>query len=561
MVEGLRIKIIFFFILVISFLIIFRLYHLQIKKGQYYEALALGQQVFFEEIGGKRGEILLNNKIVLAQTKKKNILYIFSQKIPQSDLEKTLEILSQLLEEKKENLRSLLKEKKILKREISYQKARNLKALSLKGVYLDEVWGRVYPQKKLASHLIGFLNSQGEGQYGLEGYYNEILKGEKGWQKKPVSPFGYLNLIRTFWKVFSQKENNLKGADLFLTLDYNLQYFSENLLKKAKELWDIDSGQIIITQPSTGKVFALAVFPQFDPNQYFKEKNFKIFLNPTIQELFEPGSVFKPITFAAAIQEQLITPETTYEDKGYVEVGGPPIYNFQKRVWGKQKMTDVLEESINTGAVFVEQKLGEELFLKYLEKFGFFEETEIDLQGEIFSQNENLKRAHQRDLATASFGQGIEITPFQLVRAFGAIANGGILLQPFLVEKIVKSNGEVIKIQPRAQRKVISKNTALTLTSMLTQVVESGSGRRAKIEGYLIAGKTGTAQVPTPEGGYSETETIQSFIGFFPAFNPKALIFIKLDNPKKVKTAAYSTAPLFKELAQYIINFWQLPPG
>ncbi len=556
--KNLKVKFIFFLFCCFAFLIIFKLYNLQIKNGDYFEALALGQQIDFPEISGERGEIFFNKgEVPLAQTEEKNIAYIFPGKIPEQDLEKTLEILSDILAEKKENLVSLFEKEKVFKRELSKENYQKIESLHLNGVSLDKIWVRNYPQKNLASHVLGFLNQEGKGQYGIEGYYDEILKGTEGFREKGRSPLGYL-----IFGDSSPKESSFKGADIFLTLDYNIQYLSEKLLLKAKENWDIDSGQIIALEPSTGEILALAVFPGFDPNHYSKEKSLEIFLNSSFQKLFEPGSVFKPITFASALEENLISPETTYEDEGLVELGGPPIYNFEKRVWNTQTMTDVLEESINTGAVFVQQELGRNLFLNYLEKFGLFEKTEIDLQAEEFSLNKTLKSGYPRDIATASFGQGIELTPFQLVRAFGAIANGGNLMKPHIVKKIVKTNNQVIETEPEIQRKVISEATSAELISMLVSVVENGSGRRAKINGYDIAGKTGTAQVPQKEkSGYSETESIQSFVGFLPASEPEILIFLKLDNPKGVKTAAYSAVPLFRELAKYIIDYWQISPN
>ena len=351
------------------------------------------------------------------------------------------DFLGPLLREKKESLEILLQKNKILKWEIGKEEARRITAKNIKGVYTDKVWGRSYPQKNFASHILGFLNQAGEGQYGLEGFYNNILKGEKSFQQASWSPFGYLASFS-----LKQKKEEIKGANLYLTIDYNIQYAAEKFLSLAKKDWDIDAGQIIVEEPSSGKILALADFPSFNPNDFFKQKNLAMFLNPVIQELFEPGSIFKPITFAAALQEGLITPETTYIDSGSAELGGKPIYNFQRRKWGKQTMTGVLEESINTGAVFVEQKLGKETFLRYLKKFGFFEPTGIDLQGEVFSRNRSLAKGRPRHLATASFGQGIEITPIQIVRAFGAIANGGLLMRPFVVEKIQKSGGKVIRI-------------------------------------------------------------------------------------------------------------------
>jgi cell division protein FtsI/penicillin-binding protein 2 len=554
--QNWKVGVLFFFLLLVGGIIIWKLYLLQIKNGEYYEALALGQQISFEQVQGERGEIFLKDKnLPLAQTKKKNIIYIFPQKL--EDKEKSAKILAEILGEKEEDLILLFQKETIFKKEVSDETLKKLKNENLKGVYPDEILGRYYPQKNFASDVIGFLNEEGEGQYGVEGYYDKVLKGEEIMIPKGKSPLGYLTLFLDS----KTEEVFTKGADIFLTLDYHIQYFAEKLLKEAKEKFDIDSGQIIVSDPKTGKILALADFPSFDPNQYSSQEDFRIFLNDAIQKPFEPGSVFKPITMAAALEEGLITPDTKYEDKGYVELGGPPIYNFQRRVWGTQTMTDVLEESINTGAVFVQQKLGKDLFLKYLEKFGFFEKTGVDLQGEVFSSNETLKSGVTRDFAVASFGQGIQVTPLQLVRAFSAIANGGKLMRPFVVEEIVKADGSRLKTEPEIQRKVISETTCSKLTSMLVSVVENGSGRRAKIKGYFIAGKTGTAQVPLQTGGYSKDQTIHSFIGFFPAFNPKVLIFIKLDNPKGVGMSEHSTAPLFRKLAKYIIDLWQIPPS
>jgi len=220
-------------------------------------------------------------------------------------------------------------------------------------------------------------------------------------------------------------------------------------------------------------------------------------------------------------------------------------------------MTNVLEKSINTGAVFAETQLGEALFLNYIEKFGFFEKTGIDLP-EVYSENEEFKKGYEINFATASFGQGIEMTPIQLARAYCVIANGGKLIKPYLVEKILENGNLVKEIQLETSLPIISSKTSRQLTAMLVSVIENGYGKSAKIPGYYIAGKTGTAQVA--EGGvYSPDKSIQTFVGFAPAFDPKFLILIKLDNPK-TKTAEYSAVPIFHDLAEYIIHYWQIPP-
>ncbi|PIP31585.1 hypothetical protein COX24_02760 [bacterium (Candidatus Gribaldobacteria) CG23_combo_of_CG06-09_8_20_14_all_37_87_8] len=535
-----------------SGLILTKLFYLQIKNGQYYEALALGQQIVFEEAESERGAIYSLNNKVLAQTFERSVVYILPNKIEQK--EETANILAEIFKESPEDLLLKINENIIFKKEISEEQFIKVKALNLTGVVVDTLLSRAYPFSDFASHILGFVNQEGQGQYGVEGYYNEVIEGGTLFQAKALAP-DFL---------FSFLKDNLLGkkgpSSLVLTLDYNLQYLAEKLLKEAKEQWNFDKAQIIILNPTNGKILTMALSPSFDPNNFFEVKEPNIFLNPALQELFEPGSVFKPITMAAGIEEGLVTAQTEYEDTGKVDLGGPAIYNFGKRVWGKQTMTDVLEESINTGAVFVEQKLGKDKFLKYVDSFGFFELTGVDLAGEVSSKNEGLKKGYPRDFASASFGQGIMMTSLQLMRAFSAIANGGKLVQPHIVEKIIYSDGEEKVIEPKLGEQVISQATSVQLTAMLVSVIKNGAGRKAAVPGYHLAGKTGTAQVPLKTGGYDEEKTIQSFIGYFPALNPQFLVFIRLDNPKQTNAASSSVAPIFGELAKYALDLYQIPP-
>ncbi|MCG2689791.1 penicillin-binding protein 2 [Candidatus Parcubacteria bacterium] len=535
-----------------SGLILTKLFYLQIKNGQYYEALALGQQIVFKEAESERGAIYSFNNKVLAQTFERSVVYILPNKIEQK--EETANVLAEIFKEKPEDLFLKINENIIFKKEISEEQFVKVKALHLAGVVVDTLLSRAYPFSDFASHALGFVNQEGQGQYGVEGYYNEVIEGGALFQAKALSP----DFLFLFLK------DNLSGkkgpSSLVLTLDYNLQYLAEKLLKEAKEQWNFDKAQIIILNPTNGKILTMAISPSFDPNNFFEVKEPNTFLNPALQELFEPGSVFKPITMAAGIEECLVKAKTEYEDTGKVELGGPPIYNFDKRIWGKQTMTDVLEESINTGAVFVEQKLGKDKFLKYVDSFGFFELTGVDLAGEVSSKNEGLKKGYPRDFASASFGQGIMMTSLQLMRAFSAIANGGKLVQPQIVEKIIYSNGEEKVIEPKLGEQVISKATSIELTAMLVSVIKNGAGRKATVPNYYLAGKTGTAQVPLKTGGYDPEKTIQSFIGYFPALNPKFLVFIRLDNPKQANAASSSAAPIFHEIAKYALDLYQIPP-
>jgi len=529
MLRNWKVNLIFVAFSLFGLLIVGRLVQLQIIQGAYYEALALGQQAVFDQTFIKRGGIFLNNKTCLAQSQEVFFAYLSGEKIAPANLEKEAEVLENIFAKTKDELIELSRNGKLLKNSITFQQAQQIREKGLAGLWMEKVSARNYPQANFASQVIGFVNNEGNGQYGVEKFYDDDLAD------------------------FSN--------DIFLSLDYNIQYFAEKLLNKANETWQIASGQIIVQDPTSGKIMAMAHFPNFDCNNYGKENDLGIFINSAAQKLFEPGSVFKPLVMAAAIEEGIVAPETKYIDSGVANVGGKDILNFEKRIWGEQTMIDVLEESINTGMVFVEQKMGSDIFWRYIKNFGLLEKTDIDLPGEVSSANNSLKNGIPRDFAVASFGQGIQITPLQMMRAFSALANNGKMTRPYIVEKIVKSNGDIEIKEPQGQKQVISEQTAAKITAMLVSVTRNGSGRLAAVPGYYIAGKTGTAQVPIQSGGYSDNQTIQSFIGYFPAFKPQYLILVKLDNPRGIGSAGHSATPIFRELAKYIIDLKQIPPS
>lgn len=499
-------------------LIFWRLFNLQIRQGDFYKALAQGLNMKNQAILEKRGEVFLKNDEPLVINKDFPLVFAVPAKV--EDSEKTAKTLAEILQLPPDFLVERLSGDglySLLKSRINSQELELLKKAKLVGVFISQESGQYFPQETMASQAVGFVDANARGRYGLLEYYDEFLTSQ----------------------------------DLNLTIDYDIQFLAEKLLVQAKDNLNIEAGQIIVLEPNSGRILAMANFPNFNPNQYREyaaQNNLGIFINPASQKIFEPGSVFKPITLAAALEESKITPKTTYVDEGIVRVGGYKVLNYDNRVYGLQTMTNVLEKSINTGAVFAEKQLGHNLFLKYLEKFGFFEKTGVDF-AETYSENKELKKGYEINFATASFGQGLEITPLQLVRAFSVIANGGRLVKPYLAEN---------QRQPELSEPVISQKTASQLTAMLMSVVENGFGRAARIPGYYIAGKTGTAQVPE-KGKYSADKTVQSFIGFFPALNPKFLMLVKLDNPG-TKTAEYSAVPIFREMADYMIKLYQIPP-
>ncbi len=545
-------------ILLVSCLFFYRLYDLQVNQGNYYKAIAQGQQVYLSEEEGERGMVYFKNGEILAINKKNPYLFVSSEEI--EDKEITAKTLSEVINKEESFLIDLMSEEgsfyNIVEKNISEETAKEIKNLKLKGVYIGNEIKRYYPAEKTASQIIGFINQEGVGQYGIERYYDDILKGESIVEKSEKNPYSFsFNVSR---------EDSINGSSLELTIDYNIQFMAEKILNEGVEKYEADGGEIIVMNPNTGEIIAMAQSPNFDPNNYGNEK-IDYFPNSSVQKIFEPGSIFKPITMAMAINENVVTPETTYKDNlGYVQFGTYRVSNFSNKIWGEISMTKVLEGSVNTGVIFAESKIGHDKFYNYLEKFGFFEKTNIDLSGEVFSKNNEIKKALENNIdvnfATASFGQGIASTPIQMITAFSSIINGGTLYRPMIVKKI---DNEEIKTEI-IRKNIVSKETTLKLRQMLINVVENGFGHLAKIEGYWIGGKTGTSQVPYTsiginKSGYSD-QTWQTFMGFAPALDPQFIILVKIDNSKKIKTSEYSAVPIFNELAKYIVDYWQIPP-
>lgn len=560
--QNWRSNLVFAIIVLFILAVLSKLFFIQVINQGFYRALAEGQQKWFQEVKGDRGEIFIKdrqgNRYLLATNISKNLVYLRPGKVKnKKDLALALE---EILGLKKEEVLKKMDDDSaslfLLKDDLTDEEMKKLKEKNLAGLYFLKKKVRFYPQRNLAAQVIGFLGGEGKGQYGVEGFYDELLQGKKTWLKGERNPWGF--------SLGEFKKKVPEGADLILTLDYNIQQKAEHLLGEGVKELEAEGGEILVLDPQKGKILALANFPSFDLNHYDEVADQAIFQNSAIQKLFEPGSVFKPVVMAGALEEGKITPETTYLDRGFVKFGPDTIYNYGHRVWGERTMTEVLEKSINTGAVFAQKQLGGDKFLEYIKRFGFFEKTGVDLQGEVWSENKELKNGRPINFATASFGQGVDVTSLQLARAFAAIANGGHLVRPYVVQEVVREGKEVLKTEPEVQKEgVILAKTANELTTMLIKVVEEGFAKAARVPGYYIAGKTGTAQVPfsslgIDKAGYSE-KTIQSFVGFFPALNPQFLVLVKLNNPK-TKTAEYSAVPLFQKLAKYIIDYWEIPP-
>lgn len=409
---------------------------------------------------------------------------------------------------------------------------------------------RSYPNGALAAHVLGFVNAEGEG-YGLERTFSDWLSGDA-----PVDTDGPVaEEVKFGGRPFAPSRN---GVDLVLTLDRNIQFMAEQELERAIEMYSAEGGTIIVMEPHTGDVLAMANWPSYDPNK-FASTSSDHFVNPAISEQYEPGSVFKPITIAAALDTGTISVNTVYEDKGLIEVGGQLIRNWDGGSKGRVTITEILGYSLNTGTAWVNTQLGIDAFLEYVHGFGFGQPTGIGIDEEASGSVKEPGDGSwsPSDLGTNAFGQGIAVTPLQMVTAYTALVNEGQMVKPRLIRAVV-DHGRVATLQATLAGQAIRPSTARTMQSMLADAVEIGM-KRAQIDGYRVGGKTGTAQVPIP-GGYHPTDTIASFIGYVPADNPTVLVLVKLDKPKgEYQWGSSSAAPTFQRLTKRILTYQNVP--
>ncbi|MDX2078729.1 MAG: penicillin-binding protein 2 [bacterium] len=430
-----------------------------------------------------------------------------------------------------------------------------IRELDIFGIEVERVQRRVYPQGPLGAQVIGFVNGIGEdsrGNYGVEGYYQSELAGQARDRAVSNIPFdlpqdtGVLN----------------SGATLVLTIDRNVQFLIESELQRAITETGATGGTIIIMNPRTGDILGMASYPSFDPNAYFDVQNPLELQNPAISGLFEPGSVFKVITVAAALETGTITPDWTYNDQGELEMGGIRIQNWDRVAHGVVDVRRILVESLNIGTATIAQEMGWELFYEMLNRFGIGSLTRVDLQGEqpgILRTPDDLSgQWSESDLGTNSFGQGLSVTPLQMLVAVNAIANGGVMMQPRLVHQIVDGD-KIYESRPMPLgTTTISQETARIVTDMMVDVVEIGLDDAARVPGYTIAGKTGTAEIGTPVG-YETGAYIMSFVGFLPADDPQVSIFIKLDRPQNGRWASDVVAPIFSRMTSRLVYLLEIP--
>ncbi len=445
-------------------------------------------------------------------------------------------------------------------RRVSEKDKEKIEALKISGVIVSKERWRFYPAGTTASHVLGFVGYRGNelaGRYGLERYYNDILSRDDNTL--------YVNF---FAEIFTNIRESLLGdgvnreGDIFTSIEPSVQGMLEDGINGIKEKWNAGSVGGIILDPTDGKIYALASAPNFDPNVFNKVKDPSVFVNPIVEDVFEMGSIIKPLTMAAGIDAGVVTAKTEYDDKGYVVFDGSRVENYDGRGRGVVPMQQVLSQSLNTGAAFVMQKLGKERFRNYMLALGLGEETGIDLPGEVSGLVRNLQSSRDIEYVTASFGQGIAMTPIATARALSALGNGGKLVTPHIVTKIDYKRGLSREVSYSEGDRVFKPETSEEITRMLVEVVDKALlNGKVKLENYSVAAKTGTAQIArSGGGGYYDDRYLHSFFGYFPAYEPRFLVFLYVVNPKGVRYASQTLTYPFIDITKFLINYYDIPP-
>jgi len=554
--ENWRFYFIFFVFFSLTIAIILRFYNLQVLNYRAFSVQAASQvQTKQNNWQYLRGKIYFQdkNRQLMPVAINKDFLRLYAVPKEIKDPTATAQAIANLLQTPTDELERKFSQSNnlfaLIQKKIDPVLAQKIKDLKLDGVYVDEVTGRFYPYQTLAAQVLGYVKDDEQdsrGQYGLEQYYDGYLSATN----QPKNIFDLLSLSNI---LFSRH-----NFDLVSTIDYNIQSKADDLLQKAVEDWGAASGNIIVMEPKTGRLLALANFPDFDPNNYSKYP-IENFINPAVELTYEPGSVFKVITIAAGLENKKLTPQTEYYDSGSVEVRGEIIRNWDLKAHGTQTMTGVLGLSLNTGAVYAEKLMGHDLFHQFVLNSGINQKTGVDLPGEVKGDVKNLKGFKDIYFATASFGQGITVTPLGLLDAIAAVANKGVMMKPYIIDKMINAdNNKEEAFSPQERGRILSEENARLLRIMLVKAVDTN--QVAAIKGYQVAGKTGTAQVADASGTYGQ-DTTHSFIGFAPAENPRFIILVKMDKPQKGKLAGATVIPVFRELAEFILNYYEIPPS
>lgn len=558
-----------------------RLFNIQVVNGERYKTLAQAEQLRKFEIPAERGSIYLRDgtdkfPIVLNQDYK--IVYADPRYV--EDAEATALKLARVLPGEAEDYQALLEQEEkvyvVLEKSVEPTKAEEVEKLELAGVGLQDFPKRVYPEGSLAAQLLGFVNDDGLGQYGVEGYLDEQLAGKPGLLHTVTDARGIPLSTSDEASIDIPAKD---GDDFVLTVDRGVQRAVEDALEKNVKRTNGVSGSALVMDPKSGAILAMANYPSYDPAKFYEEKDAEVFQNLVVSDAYEPGSVFKPFTMSAGLQTGAIKVDSTYFDSGSVEIDGWTMHNALKKSWGQQDMTGVIVKSLNTGAIYVLQQMGGgEIDLKARTSFYDFMTKNYHFGAAlgIAQPNENpgliypptSGEGNNVRYSNMSFGQGLTVTMLQVASSFSAVVNGGDFYQPHLIYSTIdgETGEETVNGPQIINNSVITDDVSKELRKMLVGVVESGGGYYAEREGYTIGGKTGTTQLIDADGTYSTSKYIGSFTGFISGGGvnavPDVVVMVRIVEPKVgVSAGAEGAVPLFGDIADFLINYYQITPS
>ncbi|MCX6714962.1 MAG: penicillin-binding protein 2 [Candidatus Uhrbacteria bacterium] len=549
-IEALRSVFLFF-----AGVIVLKLFIIQVVEHENYAALASGQHEIFQKLYPERGQVFVHdgNELIPVVTNQQ-LAFVYADPRYIKDAKGTADTIASILlidDEHKAALETKFANSKDpyepIQHKVPKETLDRITVLKLPGILFTMEPTRLYPESNMGGQILGFLGSDKDGKqkgrYGIEGFFDQELSGTQGFLKSDHDIAG--NIIAVADHSLTPAKN---GSDVVLTLDRTIQYKACSTLAAVVLRHGADSGSIVIVDPKTGRILAMCGAPDFDPNHFGDVKDANTFNDPAIFDAYEPGSIFKTIAMAAGIDSGAVTPETTFTDTGTAMVDGwpKPIKNAIPKPYGLINMTNVLEQSVNTGMIFTMRKTTPPVLDSYIKKFGFGKQTGIELERESAGNIKSIDQKSEIFQATASFGQGLR--------------NGGVLKKPYIVDEIRHPDGTVDKRSPQDVAQVISAKSSRTLGAMLVSVVEHGEGHAAGVKGYYIGGKTGTAQVPSPNGGYELNNTIGSFAGFGPVEDPKFAMIVRINHPRDVQWAESTAAPFFGDMAKFLLQYFEVPP-
>jgi cell division protein FtsI/penicillin-binding protein 2 len=555
-----RVKPLFFVFVLFVGLIGYRVVSVQVVRSGEFSQWAKAERMQENIVSARRGEIFDARGVRLATNVPANRVSAILDQVADKHL--AAEQLAPLIDRPAGEIEDALSQPDLewvtLARHISPELSGQIEGLNLDGIVLDPEPSRVYPFGAFASQLLGFTNDDLQGNYGIEGEYNDILDGTPGKLIGERDAAGnVIGLTQSTW------DSPVDGADIVLTLDSAVQQAIEQILDEVVSEHHALGGTILVQDTQTGAILGIANRATYDPNDYGDVTDPSVYLNPAISTIYEPGSTFKSIVMAIGIDSGAVTPDTIFNDApGYVALAdGSKIRNFENEVFGDISMRQVLQYSSNLGAIYVAEQIGEQRFYQSLQDFGFGVATGVDLQGEEAGILTLPNEAGWNDALqyTNAFGQGIACTPLQLVNAFSSIVNGGRLMQPYIVSEI-HDGDNVTTTQPTQLRQVISPESSATMREMLESVVHYDGSLYSKVPGYRIGAKTGTAQVPSPDGGYIEDATIASIVGFGPVADPRFTVLVKIDQPQKGETGLAVSSPALTKVFEQLFMLYGIPP-